>query len=73
VAATDFLYQSASGMVAPANDPTGGYYSAIKVREIDGPEGSGTIGFVPIPGSALLLAPGLILLVAIGRKFRSKP
>jgi hypothetical protein len=50
----------------------GPFNSAAHVQGI-GPTGddSGKIGFVPIPGSVLLLAPGLVLLGALRRRFRS--
>jgi hypothetical protein len=53
-----------------------GFPSAAHVLGIDTPgtENNARSGWIstPIPGSALLLAPGLILLLAVRRKFRSK-
>jgi hypothetical protein len=58
------------------NFRVGAFPSAAHVLGIDIPGGEedGGSGWIstPIPGSVLLLAPGLILLVAVRRKFRSK-
>jgi hypothetical protein len=54
-------------------DDQGEFKSAAHVQGIGGNDNNSGFIATPIPGSALLLAPGLILLVAIGRKFRSKP
>jgi hypothetical protein len=71
IVAADFDYASTGRR--------GGYNTGAKVQGIllagdplNDPSGSSSTAFIPIPGSALLLAPGLILLVAVRRKFRSK-
>ena len=66
---------------AGGTDTTGGLPHAGRIRglpSLDGPnEGSGwftdqtAAPIIPIPASALLLAPGLFLLLAVRRKFKS--
>jgi hypothetical protein len=76
--ADDFDYLSVT--TEDGDDTTGGLPHAGRIQGLprfDGPnEGSGwlteqTMAPIPVPGSALLLAPGLILLVAVRRKFKS--
>jgi hypothetical protein len=70
--AHDFDYLSVT--TAGGSDTTGGLPHVGRIRGLplgdDPNEGSGWLT-TPIPGSALLLAPGLILLGALRRKFKS--
>jgi hypothetical protein len=77
VSAADFNYLSSSTKGGTLNDGLPHAAHALGLPWPDAPEGQdpvdGGSGWLttPIPGSALLLAPGLILLGALRRKFKS--